>query len=314
MTVQVPQSTKFCQEFTASLQEPLAGTATSVQHWISISWPKKAWHAKAALSTGLPPTLAAWQKQEEALHGKMAVRLISKPGISQEHVSIFINPGHHVYTKVPVDAMESVLRAHFAGNPMREFLQTENKLPQLWVCTHGKHDMCCAKFGQKVFEHFRKTIEEQNLAIDLWESSHIGGHRMAATAIAFPSGDCYGRLDLNDVKPILENLISDRVYAPNFRGNCFLPGVEQSIEAAIHHYGFEKNVSYKIMDCSTVHSAESKQEYRVEAKREDGTLEQLRVALILKSFAGPASCTDLGQEVYEPRQRWVLESVKAPSE
>jgi hypothetical protein len=65
--------------------------------------------------------------------------------------------------------------------------------PLLLVCTHGRRDRCCALDGRALVGAVVAGSPE--LAPQVWESSHLGGHRFAPTALVLPSGYLYGRLD-----------------------------------------------------------------------------------------------------------------------
>src|SRR5690606_7696048 len=58
------------------------------------------------------------------------------------------------------------------------------------VCTHGRHDACCAERGRPVAAALEAAHPEQT-----WEVSHIGGDRFAANMVVLPHGLYYGRLD-----------------------------------------------------------------------------------------------------------------------
>jgi hypothetical protein len=58
------------------------------------------------------------------------------------------------------------------------------------VCTHGKHDACCAERGRPVASALETAHPEET-----WEVSHIGGDRFAANLLVLPHGLYYGRLD-----------------------------------------------------------------------------------------------------------------------
>ena len=57
------------------------------------------------------------------------------------------------------------------------------------VCTHGKHDPCCALRGRPVAAAMAQVRPGQ-----VWECSHIGGERFAANVLLLPSGLVYGRV------------------------------------------------------------------------------------------------------------------------
>ena len=58
------------------------------------------------------------------------------------------------------------------------------------VCTHGKHDACCAEKGRPVAGALSAAYPEET-----WEVSHIGGDRFAGNALVLPYGLYLGRLD-----------------------------------------------------------------------------------------------------------------------
>lgn len=62
--------------------------------------------------------------------------------------------------------------------------------PVALVCCHSKHDMCCAIRGRPVAQEVQAAWPGR-----VWESSHLGGDRFAASMVLLPSGLCYGRLD-----------------------------------------------------------------------------------------------------------------------
>jgi hypothetical protein len=61
----------------------------------------------------------------------------------------------------------------------------------LWlVCTNGRRDVCCAESGRPVAAALAERWPGAT-----WETTHLGGHRFAATLLALPSGLTLGRLD-----------------------------------------------------------------------------------------------------------------------
>lgn len=69
-----------------------------------------------------------------------------------------------------------------------------NEGPVFLVCTHGRHDACCAERGRPLYAAMGE--EAPGLA---WEVSHIGGDRFAPNVLVLPYGLYYGRLDAGDV-------------------------------------------------------------------------------------------------------------------
>ena len=79
-------------------------------------------------------------------------------------------------------------RAFFAGD--------RAGAPLFVVCTHGKHDPCCARYGRPLFE----ALSEQVGAESAWQCTHVGGDRFAANAVCLPHGVYYGRVERDDVE------------------------------------------------------------------------------------------------------------------
>ena len=59
--------------------------------------------------------------------------------------------------------------------------------PLFAVCTHGKHDRCCAVRGRPVAAALRAAEPDAG-----WEVSHLGGDRFAANLLVLPQGLYYG--------------------------------------------------------------------------------------------------------------------------
>ena len=62
------------------------------------------------------------------------------------------------------------------------------------VCTHGANDVCCGKYGYPLYDRLRARAGEPGGTLRLWRTSHIGGHRFAATLMDFPEGRYWGHL------------------------------------------------------------------------------------------------------------------------
>jgi (2Fe-2S) ferredoxin len=57
------------------------------------------------------------------------------------------------------------------------------------VCTHGRHDACCAIRGRPVAASLERRVPGS-----VWECSHIGGDRFAPNLLVLPHGFYYGRV------------------------------------------------------------------------------------------------------------------------
>jgi hypothetical protein len=100
------------------------------------------------------------------------------------------------------------------------------------VCTHGSHDKCCAKYGIPFYRQAIATVTSLGLEnVRIWQSSHFGGHRFAPTALDFPSGRCYGRLDSKSFASILTRSGDIQNLKSVYRGWGILSGSDYPIPA-----------------------------------------------------------------------------------
>ena len=68
--------------------------------------------------------------------------------------------------------------------------------PLFGVCTHGRHDACCAERGRPVAAALTASHPAET-----WEISHMGGDRFAANMVVLPEGLYYGRMDPGTASP-----------------------------------------------------------------------------------------------------------------
>ena len=85
--------------------------------------------------------------------------------------------------------------------------------PLFLVCTHGKHDQCCAKFGIPIYNELAKHMGEQ-----AWQCSHLGGDKFAANMLCLPHGIYYGYVSVADVQLIVEAYCQNQLYDKKYRG------------------------------------------------------------------------------------------------
>ena len=101
--------------------------------------------------------------------------------------------------------------------------------PLFLVCTHGKHDRCCARLGRPLYEALREQVEEGWV----WQSSHVGGDRFAGNVVALPDGVYYGRVEPAETWPLVEAVLAGRIHEPCYRGRSCYGFAAQAAELAV---------------------------------------------------------------------------------
>ncbi len=105
--------------------------------------------------------------------------------------------------------------------------------PIYLICTNQERDHCC---GEKSVALYR-AIHELQLDADLWQCTHLGGHRFAPTLLYLPDGVLYGRLTAAHADPLAE-AHSERLLfeLEHYRGNTRLSLPVQAAEAWLREH------------------------------------------------------------------------------
>jgi len=289
-----------CREACLAAAEPLAGSAGAARALVAVSWPKRRWHHdKAARSLGLPPALAELEAREKKSPAKLAVRVFQRgANTDTERVEVLLHRADGVGWRardVPLDGLVPLIEAGLGGaDPGRA---TEPLGPELLVCTDGRHDECCARFGRPAYRALADEVEKRGLDLGVSECSHLGGHRFAANAIALPGGDLYGRLEPRDAGALVQAVLDGRVLRYRYRGRLGASEIEQAAECFLAAR-LADGASWQLAGEAEVDGERA----GVPARVRDAVGERRAlVRLEARPFAGPKSC---GEET-ETRSRWV---------
>ncbi len=173
-----------CSAASLEAGESLLGTAVeSVDRWLLLEL-SDSWAPKPLQSEALPPQvrarLEAWLEVP-----RTRLQLIRRPGRTRrEHAFAFVSTsaGNRCVARRELHAYEDLLDIDLAALP------SEPAESICLVCAHGRRDRCCGTLGSAVFRALKSR------GVDVWQTSHLGGHRFAACALSLPSGLMYGRL------------------------------------------------------------------------------------------------------------------------
>lgn len=188
---------------------------------------------------------------------------------------------------VDLSTLEPNSIPHINGQAMTE-------ISELYaVCTNGKHDACCSTLGVPVYN----AMVQQAGAEKVWQASHIGGHRLAATMIAFPQGIYYGHLDPFNAEEVVTNHSAGYLLTYKYRGcssygaQGFDEGTHKAINAGEHHIR-ETAKKYAIDDL-IFHQVEStgEMQWSVVFYDKQGKQHQVKVQTIM-SEPRQSSCNE----------------------
>uniref|UniRef100_UPI00248465B2 sucrase ferredoxin n=1 Tax=Pseudonocardia pini TaxID=2758030 RepID=UPI00248465B2 len=92
-------------------------------------------------------------------------------------------------------------------------------------------DLCCAVEGRALAAAVAETGQ-----VDVWECSHLGGHRFAPTALVLPTGYLYGRLDVQSAVAAAKAAGAGEVETGHCRGRMAWPAAGQVAELAVREH------------------------------------------------------------------------------
>ncbi len=180
-----------------ALAEPLAGTSATASTWLALEQPGP-WGRDALSASHLDDGVARELARLSAGTGVRIV-LIRRPGSHPDRHrpvprAVFLAhtaPGRTWLERATVTDPKKLLDLDFAraGAGDTGLLGTPVSDPLLLVCTNGRRDVCCALRGRPIAEALAAGNGDR-----VWETTHIGGHRFAPTAVLLPTGYSYGRL------------------------------------------------------------------------------------------------------------------------
>lgn len=220
-----------CGSSRAANESPVA-TATSAWSWVALEVPQ-AWGRKALPESDLPgEVIERLTNLGSSLPGGRVIFMKRNDRQDPEDRRLFLarsQEGESDLYRVDLSDYQDLLDLDVEGilSGSQDPAARRVEDPLLLVCTNGKRDMCCARYGIAVYNELSKLAPEL-----VWRSSHQGGHRFAANLIILPDGLHYGRVDQANGETLFEAHSSGRILLDHFRGRTHYP---PQVQAAEHH-------------------------------------------------------------------------------
>jgi len=213
-----------CCDVSQQLAEPVEGSALPVVvRWLMIEV-SGVWASKTPDAPDLAGPIRAHIEAAMSQMIGCRLQLIRRPGKGSQVRVLAATVGGEVFG-VELSSLDALLSLDIlalfegAGDAITE--------PVMLVCTHGLRDACCAREGVPVF----KALEAHGVQ-NLWHTTHLGGHRFAATLVVLPAGLQFGRVTPSEVPALVAGLSEGRLYRlDRFRGCTALPREAQVIDA-----------------------------------------------------------------------------------
>ncbi|MEX1357952.1 MAG: sucrase ferredoxin, partial [Gaiellaceae bacterium] len=284
----------FCAETARERGEPLDATASRIDTWLLVEhagyWPYEPLDA-AVFAGPVREHLAA----QLAAHLPARLLLVKRPGRRPrgplEVVYGRTDEQGGRFRRLELESYDGLLGLDLgkrAGERLRQ--------PLLLVCTHGIRDRCCARYGQALV---RELVRHADPA---WirQASHVGGDRFAANLVVLPEGLYFGRVEREQVAPLLSAYRGGRIELASYRGRSCHPFAVQAAEGHVRRMtGLDGIDDIRVVAVRR----EARDRFRVELEAVPaGMLHELEVGVELSE---PVLLTCKSQEL-KPARRFVV--------
>jgi hypothetical protein len=216
----------FCAEVSATGDEPVGASASRVDRWILVEY-RGLWSPDPLRGSMLDE--AVKRHLGELLAAPRSRLLFIRRPRSHHHgvfcyTALTREQGPEIFVR-QLERHEDLIGLDLFGPDRGEPLDH----PLFAVCTHGKRDRCCARYGRPLYDAVADQVDREWV----WQCTHVGGDRFAGNLVCFPEGLYFGRVGLGDVWPLLDDYLSGRIYLDCYRGRCCYPFGVQAAEEAV---------------------------------------------------------------------------------
>jgi hypothetical protein len=192
---------------------------------------------------------------------------------SQSRLYQFVVPSHAEFAGIDLSCLVDD-PAGFAHRLIKDEL--------FFVCTNGQRDACCAIHGMRVYAEMSRHCESR-----VWQTTHLGGHRFAATLVSLPGGLVYGRLEPEDVPGLLREHGAGGLLLDRLRGRSGFDIPSQVAEISLRaRTGHRQQDRYLLLEATGGDGIER----RIFQDRVDGSRHELRLKPAAEPLYFQAGC------------------------
>jgi hypothetical protein len=221
------RDTPFCAEVSLENGESLSATASRVDHWILVEY-RGLWGHDALAASGLSREVKAHLSEQRDARRNTKLLFLRRPH-RRDHPTLAVFWGSSAGAAPALYHAEIEAYDELLGLDVTAAGRVLIDHPLFVVCTHGKHDRCCARYGRPLY----KALEEQAEDDWVWQASHVGGDRFAGNVVVLPEGLYFGRVEPGDAWSLLDEYLAGRLDLDRYRGRSAHAFSEQAAEIAI---------------------------------------------------------------------------------
>lgn len=235
-----------CSQQSLDAGEPLYGTAAAeIERWLLLEHDGQ-WHREALATESIPDEvrahLAAWLQRTRGARFQLIRDDRAEPLAFPRRLFIVTSrEGQTRVRRLVAASWQEILacdldRLADGPAPVSDDASADEPPiaeltgPLVLVCTHGRRDVCCARAGVPVFRELARDFGRDHPG-RIWQTTHLGGHRFAATLVLLPHAYTYGRLDVNAARRVVRGYLAGRLTdLDRLRGRSCYPADVQYAE------------------------------------------------------------------------------------
>ena len=216
-----------CAEISAESGEPLSATASRIDHWILVEY-RGVWAPHPLTDSALPQRVKDHLAEQLDALSRARLLFVRRPD-HRHHAGLACFVGRSRESgsslrRLELESHEDLVEVDFTSDPGEPVDH-----PLFVVCTHGKRDRCCARYGRPLYVALCELSEPDRV----WQSTHVGGDRFAGSLVCLPEGLYFGRVGAPEAWPVLEEYLAGRIHLDRYRGRCCYPFPVQAAERAV---------------------------------------------------------------------------------
>lgn len=280
----------FCSQRSREVGEQLFGTVKKTTLWLLLEYPYL-WGRKAFEESDLPAQLKSHLSSllDCAPYSKLLL-IKSQGAMFEDKINFFV--------VISSENQPRTYRFHFDSYPDLLDLEITGLLseksisysylysePIFLVCTNGKRDPCCAKYGLSVYDQMSMINGDK-----VWQTTHLGGHRFAANVLCFPHGILYGRVDVDSASQLIDAYAKGNILLDKYRGRaCFDPQVQAADYYLRRQTRLTQIDAYHLSRVDVLEADEWRVRFH---SASDGEVYQVTLSSQLSEFQMYTSCDD----------------------
>jgi len=283
----------YCSELSRGFAEKTYGTASVGDVWLLVEYPFW-WASKAFQDSHLSPAVKSHLNRFLKSIPRSRLLFIKRDRLSRSgefHAFVVrCRERDPQIIQFRIKAYEELREIDLAGIARGSGVEALaagviRERPLYLICTHGKRDKCCAKFGYPLY----KSLSAQDTSV--WQSSHVGGDRFAANLVCFPHGLFYAHMTLEMSRHVIAEYESRRVVLDKYRGRACYSYPAQAAEYFIRTEGrIEGLDALRQLDCARTGEKSWRVRFAAGEGLQEETVYEAQVRNVMSDFQSYNTC------------------------